>query len=60
MNTATTKMKALVAGGAALAAFGLGVVLPAQATPPTPGSVGNAGGKTPPGQSGGDTNNGWE
>lgn len=45
MNTASNRMKALVAGGAAFAAFGIGVMLPASATAPAPspdGLVGQA------------------
>jgi hypothetical protein len=54
MNNATTRTKALVAGGAALLAFGIGTLLPAQANPPhlEPGEVvGQAYDKArPPGQ----------
>jgi hypothetical protein len=63
MNTATNKMKTLVAGGAAFAAFGIGIMLPAQADSPAPsptGEVGQAWLKAnPPGQSQGDKNRGF-
>ncbi len=63
MNTASTKIKALVAGGAAIGAFGIGTLLPATADAPSPsptGEVGQAWLKAnPPGQTRGDDNQGF-
>ena len=42
MNTASTKIKALVAGGAAIGAFGIGTLLPATADAPSPGPGGES------------------
>ena len=63
MNTASNKMKAIVAGAAAFGAFGIGTLLPAMADAPAPsptGQVGQAWLKAnPPGQSDNDKNKGF-
>ena len=59
MSTATQRVGALLAGGAAL--FALAMSSPAVAGgKPAPGSVGNADDKAPPGQTAGDHNSGYE
>ena len=64
MNTSSNRVKGALIGAAALVAFGM--ILPANAEKPGPGSVGFAvhnGDHVPPGQTAngdGDDNNGWQ